>query len=244
MTASPDLQETGELLEVPRTALLSRGRPAAQLLVRTWWRFELHGARHFPMTGPVVVAANHVGWLDGPLLAICAPRPVHALTKQEMFVGPLGSLLTAAGQVPIDRYAVDRHALGVARRALEQDQVVGVFPEGVRGSGDMATSRPGAAYLALLTGAPVVPVSFLGTRDPGGHADSVPPRGRRLVMTVGAPLRLGRREWPRTQAEVAEAAAQVTAAIVETTRQAERTTGLRLPGPLGPPPTTPEKKLR
>lgn len=241
MTAAPDLAGPGTpggggstaLLEAPRTALLERGRPAAQRLVRTWWRFELHGAQHFPATGPVVVAANHVGWLDGPLLAICAPRPVHALTKQEMFVGPLGGLLTAAGQVPIDRHAVDRHALRVAQRALEQDQVVGVFPEGVRGSGDMASSRPGAAYLALVTGAPVVPVAFLGTRVPGGHADSVPPRGSRLAMTVGAPLRLGRRPWPRTQAEVARAQARVTAAVVETTRQAERTTGLRLPGPLG-----------
>ncbi|KQT94757.1 hypothetical protein ASG49_08030 [Marmoricola sp. Leaf446] len=243
MTAAPHLRDPGEdLLEVPRTALLARGRPAAQRLVRSWWDLELHGAEHLPATGGVVVAANHVGWLDGPLLATCAPRPVHVLTKQEMFVGPLGSLLTAAGQVPIDRYAVDRRALDVARRALEQDQVVGVFPEGVRGSGDMATSRPGAAYLALVTGVPVVPVSFLGTRAPGGHADSLPPRGSRLVMTLGAPLRLGRREWPRTQAEVAGAAARVTAAIVETTRQAERTTGLRLPGPLGPTPRTDDTK--
>ncbi|WP_445259313.1 lysophospholipid acyltransferase family protein [Nocardioides aurantiacus] len=240
MTAAPGVHDPGgDLLEVPRTALLTRARPVAQRLVRTWWRFELHGAEQFPAEGPVVVAANHVGWLDGPLLAICAPRPVHALTKQEMFVGPLGSLLTAAGQVPVDRHAVDRRAIEASRRALEQDQVVGVFPEGVRGSGDMATSRPGAAYLALVTGAPVVPVSFLGTREPGGHADSLPPRGSRLVMTVGAPLRLGRRSWPRTTAEVAGAAARVTAAIVETTRQAETTTGLRLPGPLGPPPTPP-----
>lgn len=243
MTAAPGLADPGAgpdaRLEAPRTVLLDRGRPAAQRLVRSWWRFELHGAEHFPTRGPVVVAANHIGWLDGPLLAICSPRPVHALTKHEMFVGPLAGLLTAAGQIPIDRHAVDRRALRIARLALEQDQVVGVFPEGVRGSGEMTSPRPGAAYLALVTGAPVVPVAFLGTREPGGHADSVPPRGTRLAMTVGAPLRLARRPWPRTQAEVARAQARITEAVVETTRQAERTTGLRLPGPLGPVPPAP-----
>ena len=60
-----------------------------------------------PATGPVVMAANHVGWLDGPLLAICSPRPVHALTKQEMFAGALGAFLRAVGQIPLDRFHVD-----------------------------------------------------------------------------------------------------------------------------------------
>ncbi len=61
------------------------------------------------------MAANHVGWLDGPLLAICAPRPVHALTKQEMFAGPLGPFLRAAGQIELDRFHVDVAAIRIAR---------------------------------------------------------------------------------------------------------------------------------
>lgn len=225
-----------EVDEVPRTALLSRARPAAQRLVRSWWHLELHGAEHLPATGPVVLAANHVGWLDGPLLAICSPRPVHALTKAEMFAGPLGPFLLAAGQVPLHRDRVDPRAVGTARRVLEQDGVVGVFPEGNRGAGDLVTSRSGAAYLALVSGAPVVPVAFLGTRERGGHADSVPPRGTRMAMTFGTPLRLGRVPWPRTQAAVAQSAALVTAAILQTIREAERRTGLRLPGPPAPRP--------
>ncbi|SDS10492.1 1-acyl-sn-glycerol-3-phosphate acyltransferase [Nocardioides scoriae] len=223
------------------TALLVRGRPAAQRLLRAWWRMEVHGARHVPARGPAVLAANHVGWLDGPFLAIASPRPVQALTKREMFAGPAAPVLRAAGQIPLDRDVVDRRAIRTAVAVLEQDRVVGVFPEGGRGGGEMTTSRSGAAYLALVTGAPVVPVAFLGTREPGGDAGSLPPRGSRIAMTFGEPVLLGRSGWPRTQAQVAEAAARVTTAIVRTTREAERLTGLRLPGPLGPTLTTHEE---
>lgn len=222
--------------EVPRTALLTRARPAAQRLVRSWWDLEVHGAEHVPATGPLVLAANHVGWLDGPLLAICSPRSVHALTKAEMFAGALGPFLLAAGQIPVHRDRPDPRAVRTARRVLEQAGVVGVFPEGNRGAGDLVTSRSGAAYLAMVSGAPVVPVAFLGTRERGGHADSVPPRGTRMAMTFGPPLPLGRVPWPRTQAAVAQSTALVTAAILQTIHAAERRSGLRLPGPPAPRP--------
>src|SRR5699024_7028283 len=70
---------------VPKRAVLSAGRPAARALLHAWFDLEVYGGRHVPRSGPVVLAGNHVGWLDGPLLAICTPRPVHVLTKIEMF---------------------------------------------------------------------------------------------------------------------------------------------------------------
>jgi 1-acyl-sn-glycerol-3-phosphate acyltransferase len=227
----------------PRTRLLTRGRFVLAAVIRTWWDLEIHGADNVPETGPVVMAANHVGWLDGPTLAICAPRPVHALTKQEMFDGPLGHLLKAAGQIELDRFHVDMSAIRVAVKTLHEGRVVGVFPEGRRGPGDMASPRAGAAYLALVTGAPVVPVAFLGTRMPGGTDGSVPPRGTRLAMTFGEPVDLGSKAWPRTQQDMADAAASVTDAIVQTIRTAETVTGMTLPGPIGPKrEKKPEKK--
>ena len=109
-----------EGVRAPRTRLLSAGRPVAQALLRGWYAMEIHGAERVPATGPLVMAANHVGWLDGPLLAICSPRPVHALTKQEMFEGPMGSSCCASGQIPLDRWHVDvardpERAQGAAR---------------------------------------------------------------------------------------------------------------------------------
>ena len=221
-------------VRAPRTRLLTAGRPLAQALIRRWYSVETHGAHRVPATGPVVMAANHVGWVDGPLLAISSPRPVHALTKREMFSHGLGGFLLAAGQIPLDRFHVDVAAIRSAVKALESGLAVGVFPEGTRGAGDMTSPRAGAAYLALVTGAPVVPVSFLGTRVPGGSDGSIPPRGSRIAMTFGDPVDLGRRPWPRTQGQVADAAALVTAAILKTIREAQQTTGMTLPGPLGP----------
>ncbi|MEO7942674.1 MAG: lysophospholipid acyltransferase family protein [Marmoricola sp.] len=218
----------------PHTRLLTAGRPLAQALIRRWYEVEILGAERVPATGPVVMAANHVGWIDGPLLAICSPRPVHALTKREMFSHGLGGFLIASGQIPLDRFHVDVSAIRLAVKALESGLAVGVFPEGTRGAGDMTSPRAGAAYLALLTGAPVVPVSFLGTRMPGGADGSIPPRGSRIAMTFGEPVPLGTRPWPRTQREVAEAAQIVTAAILKTIREAQERTGMTLPGPLGP----------
>ncbi len=218
----------------PRTRLLTRGRFVLAAVIRTWWDLEIHGAENVPESGPVVMAANHVGWLDGPTLAICAPRPVHALTKQEMFDGLLGRFLRASGQIELDRFHVDVAAIRVAVRALHDGHVVGVFPEGRRGPGDMASPRAGAAYLALVTGAPVVPVAFLGTRLPGGADGSVPPRGTRIAMTFGEPVDLGSRAWPRTQQNMSDSAAVVTDAILQTIRTAESATGMTLPGPIGP----------
>jgi 1-acyl-sn-glycerol-3-phosphate acyltransferase len=219
---------------VPRTWLLGAGRPAAHALLRGWFSLEIHGAHRVPADGPVVMAANHVGWLDGPLLGICSPRPVHALTKQEMFTGPLGVLLRASGQIELDRFHVDVAAIRSAVKALEAGLAVGVFPEGTRGTGDMTAPRPGAGYLALVTGAPVVPVSFLGTRPPGGSSSTIPPRGTRIAITFGDPLDLGRQPWPRTRRAVADAATAVTDTILKTMRAAEQSTGMTLPGPLGP----------
>lgn len=218
----------------PRTRLLTAGRPLAHALLRGWYDLEIHGTDKVPTSGPVVMAANHVGWLDGPLLAICSPRPVHALTKEEMFSGTMGTLLRRAGQIPLDRFHVDVTAIRTAVRTLKEQHVVGVFPEGARGPGDMSSPRAGAGYLALVTGAPMVPVSFLGTRMPGGADGSVPPRGSRIAMTFGEPVRFERRPWPRTQQQVDAAAQIVTAAILQTIRVAEQTTGMTLPGPLGP----------
>jgi 1-acyl-sn-glycerol-3-phosphate acyltransferase len=221
-------------VRAPHTRLLTAGRPIAQALIRGWYDFESHGVDRVPPAGPVVMAANHVGWIDGPLLAISSPRPVHALTKREMFSHGLGGFLTASGQIPLDRFHVDVTAIRTALKALQSGLAVGVFPEGTRGAGDMTSPRAGAAYLALVSGAPVVPVSFLGTRMPGGSDGSIPPRGSRIAMTFGEPVRLGTRPWPRTQGQVADAAALVTAAILKTIREAQQTTGMTLPGPLGP----------
>ena len=82
-------------------------RPIAVRVMGRRWPVTVHGAEHVPASGGVILAANHIGLLDGPLLATYAPRPVHALTKREMFDGRLGGFLRGTGQIPLDRFATD-----------------------------------------------------------------------------------------------------------------------------------------
>lgn len=215
----------------PRRAMLHGLRPAFAAVMHRRWNVELRGVERVPASGPVVLAANHIGFLDGPLLAIVGPRPVHALTKREQFVGPLGTFLIASGQIPVTREVPDPYALRSALRVLRDGGVVGMFPESTRGDGEMREAAGGAAYLAMVTGAPVVPVSFLGTRLPGSTA-SFAPAGSRFVVSYGSPIAVEQRPWPRRSDEVRALTERIRVAIVETAQDASRATGMTLPGPL------------
>lgn len=219
----------------PPRALLRAGRPVAAAVVRARWDLRLHHAERVPKDGPVIFAPNHAGWLDGPLLAVVSPRPVHALTKQEMFTGPLAVLLRRAGQIRLDRFHVDPGAVKTCLRVLESGGAVGVFPEGTRGDGELARVKCGAAYLALVSGAPVVPVSFFGTREPGGRSGSIPGRGARFDVVYGDPVHLGQQPWPRTRDDVLRATHLLAGRLREHLADAKALTGRSLPGPLPDP---------
>lgn len=216
----------------PRRWLLHGGRPLCAWLIRRRYRVVLHGAENVPATGPVILAANHVGVIDGPLLAICAPRPVHALTKIEMFAGLLGRFLTQAGQIPLDRFHTDPRAVKAAVRVLRDGGVVGVFPEGARGDGELALFHRGAAYLAHVSGAPVVPVILFGTREPGGASSSLPRRRGTMDLVFGTPFTVEQAAWPRTRQLVGETSQRLRARMLDDLEAARRSTGLSLPGPL------------
>jgi 1-acyl-sn-glycerol-3-phosphate acyltransferase len=216
----------------PAKALLHGARPAARALVRSRYRVRLHRADRVPASGPVVLAANHIGIIDGPLLAVLSPRPVHALTKQEMFVGRTGRFLSRAGQIPVDRFHPDPRAVRTALRVLRDSGVVGVFPEGRRGGGALHRFHHGAAYLALVTGAPVVPVIVLGTREPGGDADSRPRRGSEVHLAFGDPVWVEPQPWPRTPGMLRDVSTLLRGRLLATLDEAREVSGLELPGPL------------
>jgi len=216
----------------PRRRLLVRGRPTARALFRRRYVVRLHGEERVPALGPVVLAANHTGVIDGPLLAAFSPRPLHALTKAEMFRGRTGRFLTRAGQIPVDRYHPDPRAVRTCLRVLRDGGAVAVFPEGRRGDGELRRFHHGAAYLALVVGAPVVPVILLGTREPGGDIDSTPPRGSAIDVVFGEPVEVAHRPWPRTRGMVRDVSTLLRERLLETLAEAQSETGRELPGPL------------
>ncbi|NIK59064.1 lysophospholipid acyltransferase family protein [Kribbella shirazensis] len=215
----------------PPTWLLYRGRRWLRAFVEQRYGVRLHGTANVPAEGPVIFAANHLGVLDGPILAAFAPRPAHIVTKAEMFVGPLGTLLRAAGQIPLDRFHYDPAAVKACVRALSEGHAVGIFPEGIRGDGELRTVRPGAAYLAMVTGAPVVPVAFFGTRDPGSARSAVPASGAVIDVVFGEPLAVNRVRWPRTRLQVEHNRAVLHAHLLRQLDEAKHLTGRSLPGP-------------
>jgi 1-acyl-sn-glycerol-3-phosphate acyltransferase len=166
------------------------GRPVGQAIFHTLYRGRaLHGER-VPGTGPVILVANHAAFLDGPLVFSLSPRPVNFLVKQEAFAGPFGLLIRAVGQIPIDRGIGDRAALGSAAAVLERGGAVGIFPEGNRRGGEVQQVNQGAAWVALRTGARIVPVAVLGTRVEGRSADVWPRPRSLLTVDFGEPFDL------------------------------------------------------
>lgn len=170
----------------------SVGHKIGAVLFRTVWRGRSYGATNVPSTGPVIYAANHTGFMDGPLVFGLAPRPLHFIVKKEMFHGFIGWLITTVGQIPIDRTVADRGALMAALGVLKRGGCVGIFPEGRRGRGDLAEANAGTVWLALQSGAPVVPVAVLGTRRTGQSISGFPPPLRRVATVFGSPVQLVR----------------------------------------------------
>jgi 1-acyl-sn-glycerol-3-phosphate acyltransferase len=216
----------------PPRALLSALRPVARVVIRRRVGVRVHGAENLPRKGPVIVACNHVGVADGPLLAIFGPRPVHALTKIEMFKGFLGHLLRAAGQIPVYRRGADPAAIKGCLRVLRDGRVLGIFPEGARGAGEFDRFHRGVAYLAMVTGAPVVPVVQFGTREPGAGNHTLPARGAVVDMVIGAPITLDAVPWPRTKGLVEKNSFVLREHLLEHLENAKDLTGRALPGPL------------
>lgn len=228
------MSATGE-----RTVPSARGprwsRRVGWFLAHVVWRTTVLGADRVPRTGPVLLAANHLGVVDGPLVHGVVPRGTHILVKQEMFRGPIGALLRAAGQIPVDR-TNGRPALASALAVLRRGDAVGIFPEGNRGKGDGSGARAGVAWLAVASGAPVVPVAVLGTRRTGESVRRVPGPRRRLLVEFGEPVHPVP-EGLTGRAAVAHVHAALATLLTEHVHAVSERTGVGLPDddvPAGP----------
>jgi len=201
-------------------------------LARTFWRVRVHGAERVPRSGPVLVAVNHLSLLDGPLVFATSNRAVLFLAKRELFVGPVGAVLRWIGQIPVDRSRPDRRALRACLDALRGGQAVGVFPEGTRGEGDFTEIRHGVAWLALKSGAVIVPVACLGTRRAGTKLSSIARPRSRVDVVFGTPFTVAADGDPHARRVVAAAATEIHARLKTHLAEAAETAGVRPGGAL------------
>ncbi len=155
-------------------------------------RLRVDGTEHLPADGPVILVANHVSFFDSVLLMFSLPRPVAFIGKAEYTDNPITNwLFCGAGMIPVRREDPGDlpHVFEEVAEVLHRGEVIGVFPEGTRSrDGMLHRGHVGAAHLALMTGAPIVPVGIVGT-------DRVLPTGSRIVrpfrqatITLGEPI--------------------------------------------------------
>jgi 1-acyl-sn-glycerol-3-phosphate acyltransferase len=133
--------------------------------LRFWFRLRASGQENVPREGPAIIAPNHKSFLDAFFIAVALRRPVRYMAKVELFPGLLGWCFVRLGAFPVRRGESDREAMATARRILEQDGLVVIFPEGTRVEDRNALGSPhhGAGRLAFESGAPIVPAAIAGT---------------------------------------------------------------------------------
>ncbi|MET9732280.1 lysophospholipid acyltransferase family protein [Streptomyces sp. NPDC006458] len=171
-------------------------------IMRLMFRPRVEGVENIPGEGPVILAGNHVTFIDSMILPLVCDRQVFFIGKDEYVTGKglkgrlMAWFFTGVGMIPVDR---DGGKGGVAalmtgRRVLEERRVFGIYPEGTRSpDGRLYRGRTGIARLTLMTGAPVVPFAMIGTDkiQPGGAGM---PRPSRVTVRFGEALEFSRYE--------------------------------------------------
>lgn len=186
-------------------ATYAMGRFVVAPLARLIYRPVVEGRENVPREGPVILASNHLSFIDSIAIPVAAPRPVHFLAKSAYFEGTgisgwmTREFFTAIGAVPVQRGAGQAalDALDQQRALLEAGRAVALYPEGTRSlDGRLYRGRTGAAFLALQTGAPVVPVGLIGTAEVMPVGAKMPSLRRRVTVRFGEPLDLSHHGAP------------------------------------------------
>ena len=144
------------------------------------WRPKIRNYRYLWRRGRAIVVCNHNSLCDPVWLGMVMPRVMHFMAKRELFATKLSRLfMKLLFTFPVDRDHADRASLKQAMDVLEKGRIFGIFPEGRRSvTGEIDELEKGAAFLALRTGAPIIPVYA----DPGMY------RRFRYRLIVGEPM--------------------------------------------------------
>jgi 1-acyl-sn-glycerol-3-phosphate acyltransferase len=143
------------------------------------------GRDNVPLSGGLLVVANHISYFDPPLLGGAFPRPISYMAKKELFSVPLlGTLIRHLNAFPVDREAGGTAALRASLRLLKAGACIGMFPEGGRNVHGTNAEKDGAAFLGAASGVPIVPAAIVGSQHvrPFGH----------VTVIFGEPFRLER----------------------------------------------------
>lgn len=165
---------------------------------RIVYRMRVEGLENVPREGGVIVCGNHFNAKDPMLVGITMNRPIQFMAKQELFTNKLFAwVLHGLGVFPVKRGQPDRAALKHSIEVLDSGACFGIFPEGTRNkTGQLGKAEPGTAYLALKSGAPVIPVGITSRYKLFGP----------ILVRYGKPIDLGLAPGGKLTSEALEAA--------------------------------------
>jgi 1-acyl-sn-glycerol-3-phosphate acyltransferase len=156
-----------------------------RVFLRLFTRLETKGLENVPQGGPLLVAFNHLAHLDAALVLPFLPQPVEGIALENLYHVPItGQLLRLYGTIPVHRDQFDRDVIRRALQVLAEGKILALAPEARMSlTGALERARQGAAYLALRSGAPVLPVAITGTETVPSDLKRL--RRPRLTVTFG-----------------------------------------------------------
>ncbi len=165
--------------------------PPLKAILSTFLHVDDREVMRIPMKGPLILAMNHINWLDAPVgFSHLHPRPLTAFAKIETWDKLfLRILFDAWDTIPIRRGEIDFEAFKKAEEYLAQGKIVVIAPEGTRSQdGCLNTGYPGIVFLAMRTQAPILPVAILGHENFNRKFRIY--RRTNMAIKVGQPFRL------------------------------------------------------
>ena len=142
-------------------------RTICWLLLKIFWRIEIKGLENVPKKGALIIASNHLSYLDPMVIGASLNRKIYFIAKKEVFKSMLGRfVLKYLNAFPVDRGNVDILAFKKAMNILQEEEVLCLFPEGTRSlNGELQELKLGVVKIAMKTGVPILPVGIIGTYE-------------------------------------------------------------------------------
>ena len=157
-------------------------------LLRIFGDWEVNGKENVPRKGALIIVANHISDIDAGILNASIPRRVEFMAKADLFQKPIISqFFRAYGAFPINESGREFYSINHSLHILNRNGAIGIFPEGAKNPTALGQAMLGSAMIAMMSGAPILPVGITGTESVGDGIRVFYPKGT-FRITIGKPF--------------------------------------------------------